>query len=118
MPAAFQGTAVSRPRPYATQFPTSSAHILFGTTTQIIREVVEPLRESWQRKLAVFELARIIRERAFDIGVDADEVIPCSSVTIHRGLGTREMRGLDGIEWPCRSLYKGQEPHRTQNAHV
>lgn len=42
--------------------------------TQIMREVVEPLRESWQRELATFELARVIRERAFDVGVEAHEV--------------------------------------------
>lgn len=39
-----------------------------------MREIVEPLRESWQRELATFELARLIRERAFDIGVEAHEV--------------------------------------------
>lgn len=43
-----------------------------------MREVVEPLRESSQRKLATFELARLIRERAFDIGIDVHEVsYPC-----------------------------------------
>ena len=40
-----------------------------------MREVVEPLRESWQRELAAFELARVVRERAFDIGIEAEEVI-------------------------------------------
>lgn len=41
---------------------------------QIMREMVEPLRESWQRELATFELARLVREKAFDIGVEAHEV--------------------------------------------
>eukprot|EP00903_Cladosiphon_okamuranus_P016193 g14943.t2 len=42
---------------------------------EIMREIVEPLRESWQRELATFELARLIRERALDVGVgvEADE---------------------------------------------
>ncbi|CAM9191667.1 unnamed protein product [Ectocarpus sp. 4 AP-2014] len=42
-------------------------------THEIMREVVEPLRESSQRKLATFELARLIRERALDIGIDVHE---------------------------------------------
>ncbi|CAM9401133.1 unnamed protein product [Ectocarpus fasciculatus] len=42
-------------------------------THEIMCEVVEPLRESSQRKLATFELARLIRERAFDIGIDVHE---------------------------------------------
>ncbi|CAM9120215.1 unnamed protein product, partial [Ectocarpus sp. 13 AM-2016] len=42
-------------------------------THEIMREVVEPLRENSQRKLATFELARLIRERAFDIGIDVHE---------------------------------------------
>lgn len=44
------------------------------TALQIMREIVEPLRESWQRELATFELARLVRERAFDVGVEAHEV--------------------------------------------
>lgn len=39
-----------------------------------MREVVEPLRESWQRELATFELARLIRQRAFEIGEEVHEV--------------------------------------------
>lgn len=39
-----------------------------------MREVVEPLPEIWQRDLAASELAKLIRERASDVGVPADEV--------------------------------------------
>lgn len=39
-----------------------------------MREVVEPLPETWQRHLAASELAKLIRERASGIGVPADEV--------------------------------------------
>ena len=35
---------------------------------------MEPLPEIWQRDLAASELAKLIRERASDVGVPADEV--------------------------------------------
>lgn len=66
---------------------------------QIMREVVEPLREGWQRKLAVSQLARVIRQRALDIGVDPTEVLCFLQVQKEciRGLGTRQTQDFWGV---------------------
>lgn len=64
------GTVV---RPSLAQFLLTYAHFMHPYV-QIMREIVEPLRESRQRELATIELARLVRERAFDIGVEAHEV--------------------------------------------
>lgn len=64
------------------------------TTMQIMREIVEPLRESWQRELATFELARLIREKAFDVGVEAREV-PFLRTTLHLCDSLNDLYGVE-----------------------